>query len=238
MLLNKGWAKSRQEAQRRILAGEVWWGDRRISKPGTLLPKEVELRLKGTPTPYASRGGVKLKAALRAFSLDPKGKTALDVGASTGGFTDCLLQHGATHVYAVDVGYGQLDWKLRQDPRVTVLERTNARYLTAEIIPEPIALFTVDVSFISLTKILPPIDSLLMAGGWGVILIKPQFEVGKGEVGKGGIVRDPEKHRRVVREITVFCRHLGWKDLGCIPSPLLGAKGNREFLLAVTKPWV
>ncbi len=237
MLLDAGLVKSRQDAQRRILAGEVWWGDQRITKPGAMIPEEATLRLRGAPHPYVSRGGLKLEAALKAFSLSPEGKTALDIGASTGGFTDCLLRHGARRVYAVDVGYGQLDWKLRQDERVTVLERTNARYLSREAIPEPAQVFTIDVSFISLTKILPALIPLLDPGAWGVMLIKPQFEVGKGEVGKGGIVKDPAKHARVVTEITAFCRARGLLEIGSIPSPILGAKGNREFLLAVSLPW-
>ncbi len=236
-LVESGLVKSRQEAQRRVMAGEVWMEDQRITKPSTMIPMTAEIRLSGAELPYVSRGGLKLEAALTAFSLDPKGKTALDIGASTGGFTDCLLQHGAKHVYAVDVGYGQLAWCLRQDDRVTVIERTNARYLTDAVIPGPVQVFTVDVSFISLKRILPAVFPLLSPGGWGVMLIKPQFEVGKGEVGKGGIVKDPEKHRRVIGEIRAFCRQLGLKEIGWIPSPILGAKGNREFLMAAEKPW-
>ncbi|RTZ91467.1 MAG: TlyA family rRNA (cytidine-2'-O)-methyltransferase, partial [Deltaproteobacteria bacterium] len=200
-------------------------------------PDGVELRLTGNPLPYVSRGGLKLEAALKAFNLDVRDHVALDVGASTGGFTDCLLQHGAKRVYAVDVGYGQLDWKLRQDPRVIVIERTNARYLTREIIPESIQVATMDVSFISVTKIIPKIREFLSPGATLVCLVKPQFEVGKGEVGKGGIVKDPEKHRQVLEKIVTFCKELGFTILGWIPSPILGAKGNREFLLAGKQPW-
>ncbi len=236
-LVESGLAKSRQDAQRRVLAGDVWCGNQRIMKSGTLISENMVLRLTGTSPPYVSRGGLKLEAALKAFYLDVRDRTAIDIGASTGGFTDCLLKHGARCVYAVDVGYGQLDWKLRQDKRVIVIERTNARYLTSEIIPEPIQAFTIDVSFISLKKIIPAVVPLLVPGGWGIMLIKPQFEVGKGEVGKGGIVKDPDKHKRVIDDITAFCQNLGLTIIGHIPSPILGAKGNREFLLAVSKPW-
>ena len=236
-MVESGLVKSRQEAQRRIMAGEVWIGGQRVTKPGTMIFSSAEIRLSGSELPFVSRGGLKLEAALSTFSLNPEGKVALDIGASTGGFTDCLLQHGASHVFAVDVGYGQLAWRLRQDTRVTVIERTNARYLSPEIIPDPVQVFTIDVSFISLKKILPAIRSLLSPGGWGVMLIKPQFEVGKGEVGKGGIVKDPEKHHRVIEEISSFCHQTGLKEIGWIPSPILGAKGNREFLMAVERSW-
>jgi len=236
-MVESGLVKSRQEAQRRVMAGEVWIENQRISKPSTMIPMTAEIRLTGSELPYVSRGGLKLEAALAAFSLDVKGKTALDIGASTGGFTDCLLQHGANHVFAVDVGYGQIAWRLRQDNRVTVIERTNARYLSPAVIPDPVQIFTIDVSFISLKRILPAVYPLLSSGGWGVMLIKPQFEVGKGEVGKGGIVKDSKKHRRVIEEISSFSRYLGLKEIGRIPSPILGAKGNREFLMAVEKPW-
>jgi len=233
LLAASGLVKTRQEAQRRILGGDVWLGDKRITKAGTLLPVNAELRLTGTALPYVSRGGIKLAAALTSFAIDVEGRIALDVGASTGGFTDCLLQHGASRVYAVDVGYGQLAWKLRQDPRVVVIERTNARYLTRKEIPEPIDITTIDVSFISVKKILPSILPLLAPSAIAIILVKPQFEVGKGEVGKGGIVKDPEKHRRVMDDIADFCEELGFRIQGYCPSPILGAKGNREFLLVV-----
>jgi len=236
-LIESGLVKSRQEAQRRILAGEAWLGDQRITKSGALIPEMAEIRLVGDPLPYVSRGGLKLAAALEAFNLDIKNRVALDIGASTGGFTDCLLNHGAKRVYAVDVGYGQLDWKLRQDDRVIVLERTNARYLKQETIPETIQVATVDVSFISVKKIIPAVNPLLSPGANVIILIKPQFEVGKAEVGKGGIVKDPQKHQRVIDDITAFCQNSGFTVVGCIPSPILGAKGNREFLLLVVKPW-
>ena len=236
-LVEAGLVKSRQEALRRIMRGDVWLGNQRIDKAGTLVPENATLRLTGEAISYASRGGLKLEAALKDFSIGVEGRVALDVGASTGGFTDCLLQHGAARVYAVDVGYGQLDWRLRQDPRVIVIERTNARYLSNREIPEPVHIVTIDVSFISVKKIIPPLKPLLAPGAVMVILVKPQFEVGKGEVGKGGIVKDPEKHRRVLESVTAFCIQEGYTPVGQRPSPILGAKGNREFLLVVRKPW-
>ena len=235
--MERGLVKSRPEAQRRIMGGDVWLGDRRVTKAGALLPETAELTLKGAALPFVSRGGLKLEAALEAFKIDVKDRVALDIGASTGGFTDCLLQRGARRVYAVDVGYGQLDWRLRKDPRVVVLERTNARYLSEKDIPEPVHVAVMDVSFISVRKIIPAVHPLLAQGAAMILLVKPQFEVGKGEVGKGGIVRDPGKHSRVVAEITAFCETLGLTPGGHIPSPILGAKGNREFLLMVMKPW-
>jgi 23S rRNA (cytidine1920-2'-O)/16S rRNA (cytidine1409-2'-O)-methyltransferase len=236
-LVESGLAKTRQEAQRRILAGDVWLNNRRLTKSGTLIPKTAELRLTGNPCPYVSRGGLKLEAALKVFHPTLEDRVGLDIGTSTGGFTDCLLQYGVKRVYAVDVGYGQLDWKLRQDPRVITLERTNARYLTKNDIPEPVHIVTMDVSFISVRKIIPVIQSLLAPGATIIILIKPQFEVGKGEVGKGGIVKDPAKHQRVIDDIIAFCESLGFEIMGWIPSPVLGAKGNREFLLGAKASW-
>ena len=219
------------------MKGDVWLGTQRITKSGTFVSETAELRLTGEALPYVSRGGLKLEAALKAFHIDVRDRVALDIGASTGGFTDCLLQRGASRVYAVDVGYGQLDWKLRNDPRVIVIERMNARYLSKNEIPEPVHVAVIDVSFISVRKIIPVIHPLLAPGATMIILVKPQFEVGKREVGKGGIVKDPEKHQRVIDEITTFCENQGFKPLGHIPSPILGAKGNREFLLAVMKSW-
>ncbi len=237
-LAESGLVKSRQEAKRKILAGEVYCGTQRIMKPGDLVPETLKLRLIGPSSPYVSRGGTKLEVALKAFSIDVRGKTALDIGASTGGFTDCLLKYGASRVFAVDVGYGQLDWKLRQDPRVVVIERTNARYLTKHKIPDPIEIVTLDVSFISVKKIIPAVQPFMTPGAWMIVLIKPQFELERGEVGKGGIVRDPDKHRRAIKTITTFCETHGFTTKGQIPSPILGAKGNREFLLAAFKSWV
>ena len=182
-----------------------------------------------TPS-YVSRGGVKLEHALKTFDIDVRGKVALDVGASTGGFTDCLLQHGAEKVFAIDVGYGQLHWKLRNDPRVVNIERLNARYLKLEDIGENVDIVTIDVSFISLVKIIPSIMNVLKSNGTLVCLVKPQFEVGKGEVGKGGIVRDETKHKEVIRKISTFLEESGFFIIGIEDSPILGAEGNKEFL--------
>ena len=184
---------------------------------------------------YASRGGLKPEAALKHFLVDVRGQTLLDVGASTGGFTDCLLQHGAYRVIAVDVGYGQLDWKLRQDPRVQVLERTNIRHLKPGDIERRIDGAVIDVSFISLRLVVPPVSALLRRHAFIIALIKPQFEVGKGQVGKGGVVRDPEHHQQVIDGLSTFFEDLGWTSNGYIPSPLLGPKGNREFLIHLTR---
>jgi len=237
LLFENGLVKSRQEAQRRILAGEVWSGNKRVDKAGTRFDTKTIFRLTGHSLPFVGRGGLKLQAALQAFHVDVSGLVAVDVGASTGGFTDCLLQQGAQKIYAVDVGYGQLAWKIRQDTRVVVLERTNARYLTREILPVVPDLAVIDVSFISVKKILPALVPLLKETARLIILVKPQFEVGKNEIGKGGIIKDPEKHQRVIDDITAFCRTLSLKNEGCIPSPLLGAKGNREFLLLEVRQW-
>jgi 23S rRNA (cytidine1920-2'-O)/16S rRNA (cytidine1409-2'-O)-methyltransferase len=192
---------------------------------------DIPIRLKGEDIPYVSRGGLKLAKALVEFDIDVTGLIALDVGASTGGFTDCLLQHGAGRVYAVDVGYGQLAWKLRQETRVINLEKTNIRYLEPETLGERVDLVVIDASFISLAKVLPNTLRHLKPGGSIVALIKPQFEVGKGEVGKGGVVRDEEKHRAVVRSIEEFAQSLGLTVNGVTDSPILGPKGNREFLI-------
>jgi 23S rRNA (cytidine1920-2'-O)/16S rRNA (cytidine1409-2'-O)-methyltransferase len=194
------------------------------------LDESVVIRVKSA-SPYVSRGGIKLEKALREFSVEVAGKVALDVGASTGGFTHCLLNHGAKQVYAVDVGYGQLDWKLRNDPRVLVLEKTNIRYLDVSILPLPADLATIDVSFISLRLVLPQVKTLLGAGAPIIALIKPQFEVGKGKVGKGGVVRAQEEHARVIAEISIAAVALGYHIGGVIESPLLGPKGNKEFFI-------
>jgi len=186
--------------------------------------------IKDTPK-YVSRGGVKLEAALKGFKIDPYGKVFLDVGASTGGFTDCLLQHGAKRVIAIDVGYGQLHWKLRQDPRIRIMERTNIRYLTSKLLNEEVDGAVIDVSFISLKLVIPPVSNLLKKSAIILALIKPQFEVGKQKVGKGGVVRDPELHKEVIENISLFCQNLGWVIKGCLPSPILGPKGNKEFFI-------
>lgn len=229
LLVERGLAETRERAQALILAGYVHSGGKRIEKPGQQIPEDAAIdvteRLR-----YVSRGGLKLEAALRDFHIDAGGKICLDVGASTGGFTDCLLQHGAVRVYAFDVGTGQLDWKLRNDPRVIVREGVNARYLQPADLPEPVDLIVCDVSFISVTMILPALRPLLRENGAMVILIKPQFEVGRDQVGKGGIVRDPELHRQVCERIEGAAKALGFQT-AVMDSPILGAEGNREFLL-------
>jgi 23S rRNA (cytidine1920-2'-O)/16S rRNA (cytidine1409-2'-O)-methyltransferase len=221
---------SRSKAQGLILAGQVFdAAGHRLDKPGTRVPVGTELEIREGPR-YVSRGGEKLEAALEAFPVQIQGAIAIDVGASTGGFTDCLLQHGAHRVYAVDVGYGQLAWRLRQDPRVVALERTNIRHLKPEDLPEQPGFFTADCSFISLRLVLPPLKDLLACRAEGIVLIKPQFEAGKTQVGKGGVVRDPEVHDAVVREVLEAARRVGFEPSAVIPSPLLGPAGNREFL--------
>ncbi|EME70718.1 rRNA methylase [Paramagnetospirillum caucaseum] len=232
MLVDRGLVESRARAQALVMAGLVYSGDRRVDKPGTALPEDCALELKGQDHPWVSRGGLKLAKALEAFALDPAGKVAVDVGASTGGFTDVLLTHGAARVYAVDVGHGQLAWKLRSDPRVVVLERTNARHLTAERIPEPVDMVVCDASFIGLETVLPAALALARPGAWVAALIKPQFEVGKGRVGKGGVVREPELHAEVCERIRAWLDGLpGWQVEGITESPILGPEGNKEFLI-------
>ncbi len=232
LLVEQGLAESRTRAQALILAGLVFTGERRIDKPGEVLPTATPLVVRGRDHPWVSRGGIKLAHALDRFGIDPAGCVCLDIGASTGGFTDVLLARGATRVYAVDVGQGQLAWALRQDPRVIVLERTNARRLTRTQIPEPVELITADVSFISLTLALPPALALAADAAHVVALIKPQFEAGRGEVGKGGIVRDAGVHDRVCGRIASFLEEAGWRVIGLAESPITGADGNREFLIA------
>jgi len=229
LLVACGLAETRAKAQALILAGKVFLGNQRLDKPGHMVPLEAPLKVK-EPLPYVSRGGVKLAAALDHFKVEVGGRTCLDIGASTGGFTDCLLQRGAARVVALDVGYGQLDWRLRQDTRVEVRENINARYLAPEDFNEWFDLVVADVSFISLAKILPAIPPLVRDRTFVIVLIKPQFEVGREEVGRGGIVRDPAAQRRVVGEITAFAETLGMRSQGVIESPILGADGNREFL--------
>lgn len=214
------------------MAGAVFVDSIKVEKAGTMVGGDSSIEIKDSPLRYVSRGGIKLEAALQVFCVEVNNKAALDIGASTGGFTDCLLQYGAGVIYAVDVGYGQLDWKLRQDPRVVVMERINARYLKPEDIGQLVDIVTIDVSFISLTKIVPAALELLKPDATLIALIKPQFEVEKGEVGKGGIVKDDDKHKMVVDKITLFLEKLGFKILGVIPSPLLGADGNKEFLIS------
>jgi len=227
LLVARGLADSRTAAQKLILAGEVFIGEDRADKPGTRVAADAPIRVRER-LPYVSRGGTKLQAALDAFALDVTGLVCADVGASTGGFTDCLLQHGAARVYAIDVGYGQIDWKLRQDPRVVVMERTNARYLTA--LPEPIDLVTVDASFISLALLLPTAKDWLKDKGQIVALVKPQFEAGRDQVGKGGVVRDAAIHAEVLQRVLTWTNEHRLTPLGLTRSPVIGPAGNVEFL--------
>jgi 23S rRNA (cytidine1920-2'-O)/16S rRNA (cytidine1409-2'-O)-methyltransferase len=236
LLVDRGLVESRAKAQALIMAGKVYAGDRRIAKAGDLVAEDTALEVKGQDHPWVSRGGLKLAHALAHFTLDPKGVVAIDVGASTGGFTDVLLTHGATKVYAVDVGHGQLAWKLRTDPRVVVLERTNARYLTAQEIPELADWVVCDASFIGLETVLPAALGLTKPGATAVALIKPQFEVGPARVGKGGVVRDPALHQEVCERIRAwFGRQEGWSVLGIVESPITGPEGNKEFLIAARR---
>lgn len=230
LLIQRQLVDSREDGRRRILAGEVLVNNHPVTKAGVLIHATAEIRLK-SHSPYVSRGGLKLEKALREFALQVKDKVALDVGASTGGFTDCLLAHGVTRVFAIDVGYGQLDWKLRNDPRVVVFEKTNIRYFDVNRLPRLADLGAIDVSFISLKLVLPQVKTLLIAGGDVVALIKPQFEVGKGKVGKGGVVRSHEEHLRVIDAIKDASLRFGYAVLGVIDSPLVGPKGNKEFLI-------
>ncbi len=232
LLVEQGLADSRTKAQAMVMAGVVMVNELRVEKPSQTFGPEALLRIKGdTPeSKYVGRGGLKLEKALAEFSVDVSGFTCLDIGSSTGGFTDCLLQNGAASVVAIDVGTNQLDWKLRSDPRVDVRENTNARELKPDDFDGAFDLAVMDVSFISVTKILPVVPPLLAEIGKIIILIKPQFEVGRGEVGKGGIVREPEKHERVVREVNEFATSIGLHVVGVTESPILGAEGNKEFL--------
>ena len=236
MLVERGLVESRAKAQALIMAGLVYAGTKRVAKAGDTLPDDVEITLKGQEHPWVSRGGVKLAHGLAHFGLNPAGLVCLDVGASTGGFTDVLLQAGAEKVYAVDVGHGQLAWKLRSDPRVVVMEKTNARHLTAEMIAEPIAAVVCDASFIGLQTVLPAALGLCAPGAFAVALIKPQFEAGAGQVGKGGVVRDAMVHEEVCARIENWFAGLeGWEVLGITPSPIKGPEGNVEFLIGARR---
>lgn len=232
LLQSRGLVESRAKAQALIMSGVVLVDEKRVEKPSETYGPDAAIRLKGLSAEarYVSRGGLKLEKALDHFGIDPTGLVCLDIGSSTGGFTDCLLQHGATRVVCVDSGTNQLVWSLRQDPRVEVHENTNARELKPGDFPSAFDLIVMDVSFISVTKILPAAIDLLTPAGHLIVLIKPQFEVGRGEVGKGGIVREPEKHERVVAEVTRFAEAIGLHAMGVIESPILGAEGNKEFL--------
>jgi 23S rRNA (cytidine1920-2'-O)/16S rRNA (cytidine1409-2'-O)-methyltransferase len=234
LLLEKGLVDSRERARSLILSGKIWVNGKRVDKAGTQVNVSSMVELKASDYPYVSRGGVKLEAALHHFGVNVKNKVTMDVGASTGGFTDCLLQHGAKRVYAIDVGYGKLDWRLRQDQRVILIEKQNIRYLSKEIIPEKIDMVTIDVSFISLKKVIPKVKEFLKEKAEIIVLIKPQFELGRGEVGKGGIVRDKGKREQIVAEIIDFCQILRFKVEGVVASPILGAKGNQEYLLYIS----
>jgi len=229
LVVERGLADSREKSRALILAGQVLVNGQKADKAGANIDTAAQIELLAQPR-YVGRGGLKLEAALDHFAIDPAGKICLDVGSSTGGFTDCLLQRGAARVYAIDVGTGQLDWKLRNDPRVIVQEQVNARYLTREQVPEPIALAVCDVSFISITMILPAIAGLLAHGAEMVILVKPQFELERDQVGKGGIIRDPALHQQACQRVERAVASLGFHT-EIIPSPILGAEGNREFLL-------
>ena len=236
LLVDRGLAESRSRAQAMVLAGEVFTGERRLDKPGQPVALELAVEVRRRTGAWVSRGALKLIAALDHFGLDPEGAVALDVGASTGGFTEVLLARGARRVYAVDVGYGQLHARLREDPRVVVRERTNARQLSRDHVPEPVDLVVCDASFISLTLVLPPALALARPGAALVALIKPQFEAGRGEVGKGGVVRDPAVHEAVCARIRAWLEdEMGWTVAGVAPSPITGPKGNREFLVVARK---
>ncbi len=235
LLVDRGLVQSRERAKTIVMAGMVMVGDRVVDKAGSLVNPDSRIRVKGSDHPYVSRGGLKLEGALRGFQVNPKGKVTMDVGASTGGFTDCLLQKGAKKVYAVDVGYGQLAWKLRNDPRVVNLERKNIRYLKAQEVGQKVDLVVIDTSFISVMKFLRNILPMMSDGGEIVALLKPQFEVGRGEIGKGGVVRERPKHQQVLDRISHFSGSIGLKVRGTMESPLLGAKGNREFFIHLEK---
>jgi len=234
LLLERGIVQSRERAKGLILSGDVRVNGSPVNKAGTLIDENAEIEIT-KDIPYVSRGGLKLEKAIKEFNINVKDKVAIDVGASTGGFTDCLIQYGAKKVYAVDVGYGQLAWKLRNDPRVVIIERKNVRYIKPSDIGEPVDIATIDVSFISLKLVLPVVKNLLKENGEIIALIKPQFEVGRGEVGKGGIVKDEEKHKKVISEIKSFAIDSGFKVLNVTKSPIAGQKGNVEFLIYLQK---
>jgi 23S rRNA (cytidine1920-2'-O)/16S rRNA (cytidine1409-2'-O)-methyltransferase len=236
LMMERGLAPSLERAQALIMAGLVVVGDHAVDKSGQQIARDADIRIKGDPLPYVSRGGLKLKKALDEFGVDVTGLVAMDVGASTGGFTDCLLQAGAMKVFAVDVGYGQLAWKLQQDPRVVRMEKANIRHLLPEQLDVLPDLAVIDASFIPLAKVLPATVNLVKPGGRIIALIKPQFEVGKGEVGKGGIVRDPAAHERVIGAVRQTAREMGLIVAGLCESPITGADGNREFLILLEIP--
>ncbi|ABB14174.1 TlyA family RNA methyltransferase [Carboxydothermus hydrogenoformans] len=231
LMVEKGLVQSREKARALIMAGEVLVGEQKVTKPGTMVTEDSPIRILGQGLKYVSRGGYKLEKALEEFKINLQGKIVIDIGASTGGFTDCALQYGANTVYAVDVGYGQLSLKLRQDPRVVVFERTNIRYFSVDNLPEKPGFATCDVSFISLKLVLPKIKEILAPRGEAVVLIKPQFEAGREKVGKKGVVRDPATHREVLKNLLEYAEGLGFQPLGLTYSPITGLEGNIEYLL-------
>lgn len=235
LLVERELVSTRQKAQALIMAGCVFAGGERVDKPGHQLDPEVDIEVRGQDHPFVGRGGVKLAAALDAFKVSADGLVCMDVGASTGGFTDCLIQRGAACVYAVDVGYGQIAWKLVKDERVVVIERTNIREMKRELVPNPVELAVIDVSFISLSIVLSAVEPFLAPCSTVVALVKPQFEVGRELVGKGGIVRDPVSHELAVSKVRAAGQKLGWHCEGVCDSPILGAKGNREFLICFSR---
>lgn len=236
LLVERGLVESRTRAQAMVMAGKVFSGERKMEKAGQQVAEDIALEVRGQDHPWVSRGGLKLDHALEHFAIDPAGVVAIDVGASTGGFTDVLIQGGAARVYAVDVGHGQLAWKLRNDDRVIVLEKTNARHLTDEHVPEPVDMVICDASFISLKTVLPAAIAKVKPGGRLVALIKPQFEAGRGQVGKGGVVRDPEVHVAVCDDIRAWLDGIGgWAIDGIVPSPITGPEGNIEFLISARR---
>ena len=234
LLVDTGLIASRTRAKAMVMAGKIFVDGERIDKPGTMVSIDASIDVKGGDLPYVSRGGLKLAAAIESLSLRLDQWVCLDVGASTGGFTDCMLQNGASRVYAVDVGYGQLAWSLRKDPRVIPIERTNIRHMPMDRIPEPVDLATIDASFISLKIVVPVVLKFLKPNGRILALIKPQFEVGRGQVGKGGVVKNPQLHETVIQELTEFFVNQGLICGPVVPSPILGPKGNREFIILLT----
>ena len=234
LLVERGYTDSRTKAQAIIMSGQVYVDGQKADKPGTSFEEIINIEVRGSACPYVSRGGLKLEKALREFGIDPNGYVCSDSGASTGGFTDCLLQHGARKVFAIDVGYGQLDWKIRSDPRVVVMERTNVRFVTPEQLGELLDLSVVDVSFISLRIVLPVIKTFLKPTGQVLCLIKPQFEAGKDKVGKKGVVREPEIHKEVLDNFVALTQQIGFSILGMTFSPVKGPEGNIEFLAHLT----
>ncbi len=232
VLVERGLCESREKAQAAIMAGQVYRGEVRVDKPSEQVAPDTELHVRGPAQPYASRGGLKLEKAIRVFQADLTDKVCMDIGCATGGFTDVCLKNGARHVYAIDVGYGQFDWNLRQDPRVTLMERTNARYLTSEMVPLHPTVTVMDVSFISI-KLILPVAAGIMGSGVFYTLVKPQFEAGRGRVGKNGVVRDASVHEEVLRDVVAFAPTFGWQVTGLDYSPITGPKGNREFLARI-----